>query len=124
MQKELDQDLEARRQRAIAQMDVVIDVLSAWRGRYEDDDRRAGLGWISNVLGGSAPEGGWLYDRRFRKVFGWDLRDDGIWRFHSEVRPDHWPLTRREFRLLASANGVSLPSRHATLYLSEQNPGG
>lgn len=111
-------DFEHRRAIAIAQLDVFIDVLSAWRNRYEDDERRAGLGWICDVLGGEWPEGGWLYDSRNRKVFGW-FGDGGTWHFRSEIRPDKWPLTRCEFRQLACRNGVVLPSRHATLYLEE-----
>lgn len=121
--------LNRRREIALARLDAYIDVTSAWRGRYEDDDRDACIAWICDVIGGEWPEGGWLYGKHAtEKIFGWYGNDRGQWCFRAKWRPASWPedrrhawpCTRKEFRELAHVNGVSLPSRHATLYLTEK----
>lgn len=123
----MDTDFDARRQRALAQVDLVIDVLSAWRDRYEDDDWHAHIDWIMSVIpetertdrhitgwlcvrGTATPGLGWRFDLT-KSTFCVDslcrsMR--GIW-FSS--------LTRRQFREAARRSNVCLPSRHATLYL-------
>lgn len=112
--------LEHRRRIALAQLDAFIDVTSAWRDRYEDDDWRAGLGWISDVIGQTSDyeNGGHLCDRQNVPSLAWKI-EKGVWRFGSLVKGYKWPMTRREFRKLAHENNVSLPSRHATLWLEE-----
>lgn len=114
----MPEELEVRRRRALAGLDAVIDVLSAWRGRYEDDDRPANIAWIVAVIPQTQadPQRGWLCvgDTAVPGI-GWEIRD-GAFHFRSLDRSP-WPATRRRFREIARANGVRLPACHATLYL-------
>lgn len=118
-------DLSGRREIALAQLDAVIDVLSAWRGRYEDDDRPAGIAWVMAVIPEceSAPERrGWLcVGGTARPGIGWAFRGGqfGLTSLCRSLKGLGWPVTRRQFREAARLSGVSLPARHATLYLSE-----
>lgn len=109
-----------RLEHARAGLDAYIDVLSAWRRRYEDDDLPASFHWIKRVISGGdwrKVKEGWLPYGCDKKLFGWYFAD-GKLHFRATVcRPAKWPMTRKEFRQLATDNGVSLPSRHATLYL-------
>jgi hypothetical protein len=120
---------ELRKQIALAQLGAFIDVASAWRGRYEDDDRPVGIGWIINLIpqieetygpepirrgwlcrdGTNTPSLGWYLDRAFHLC-----AIDANWKGKGLVE-----ITRRDFRDTARRNGVVLPSRHATLYLDE-----
>lgn len=120
-------EVEVRRERAICQLDVVIDVLSAWRGRYEDDDRPATTGWIKAVI----PEmeataeyrRGWLCVRGTADPgIGWQFRYDtgqfSVCSLCQSMRGVPFvELTRGQFRQAARDSGVCLPARHATLYL-------
>lgn len=119
------ESLQRRREIAIAQIDAFIDVASAWRGHYEDDEWNADLGWISQVIGETADHdaygyecGGVLRDGHNQPAMGWGIID-GKWRFGSLAKDYKWPMTRRQFRQLARKNDVSLPSRHAVLFLDE-----
>lgn len=117
--------IEYRRQIAIAQIDAVVDVLSAWRGRYEDDDRPATIDWLMAVIPQTSddPLEGVLYVAGTTTPgLGWRF-DGGLFRLASicgSLRGQPWPVSRRQFRDAAMASGVSLPSRHATLYLFEK----
>lgn len=118
---------EQQRQIALAQSSILIDVLSAWRGHYEDDDKPAGIAWIMGVIPevqASPERSGWLCVR--------DTATPGIgWRFHKgafclasldrSLRGLPWPVTRRQFRAAARASGVSLPACHATLHLDRRD---
>lgn len=105
---------DAQRRRTIAGLDAYIDVLCAWRGRYEDDERQATFAWMQRIM----PPLDRPNERVLDDKFGWRF-DGRRFLFGSRAKPHKWPLTRREFRDLARANGVTLPSAHATEYLRE-----
>ena len=116
-----------RVRRALAQLDTVIDVLSAWSGRYADDDRHANIDWIMAVIPEVEDSGerraGWLcMSGTATHGIGWQFTG-GVFSVHSvcgSMRGARWAdLTRGMFRAAAKASGVSLPSCHATLYLEE-----
>lgn len=119
---------EQRKQIALAQLDTFIAVTSGWIGHYGDDDRPVGINWIINLIpqieethGPCSIRRGWLCrDGTNVPSLGWYLDHA----FHlaaldGSIRGALTRLTRREFREAASRNGVTLPSRHATLYLDE-----
>jgi len=113
-------DLEHRRQIALAQLDVFIDVASAWRGRYEDDDMPATIAWITAVIPhlSDDPQRGWLcVSGTATPGIGWEIRS-GAFRLAAlhGTKGLSWPLTRKQFRSAARESGVGLPSRHATIY--------
>jgi hypothetical protein len=109
-------------ERAVSQLDVVIDVLSAWRDRYDDDDWPAGIGWIMDVIPQcqDEPRSGWLcVSGNSTPGIGWRLTSVfSVSSLCRSLRGHPWPFTRREFRRAARLSGVCLPSRHATLYLA------
>jgi len=122
---------DVRRQRAIAQLDCVIDVFSAWSGQYADDDQHADIAWIMAVV----PEmektteyrRGWLcVSGTAKQGIGWELHA-GQFRVCSLCRSIKGTvfieLTRKMFREAARKSGVSLPSKHATLYLDSTKGG-
>lgn len=118
-------DLERRRQIALSQLDIVIDVLSAWRGEYDDDGRPASIDWITAVIP-QEPGGrkmGWLpVAGTAQQGIGWAFIK-GAFALRSRcgtLAGLPFPVTRRQFRDAARASGVSLPPRHATLHLSEK----
>ena len=124
-----------RLRRAKAQADLLVDVLCSWRGRYEDDDRRADIGWIQAVIpeverrGEPGPDfyrAGWLcVDGTTTPGIGWKF-EAGKLHLASlcrSFRGVEWcKITRRIFRIAARNSGVTLPSRHATLYLVTGGP--
>jgi len=122
-----------RYRRAAATLDLWIDVLGAWAGRYEDDDMPADIDWILAVIPQQTPDPppaiqrGWLcVDRTATPGIGWECSDVGF-RLASLCGSFHglrWPVTRGQFRAAAKASGVSLPSRHATLHLLQADAKG
>lgn len=122
-----------RRERAIAQLDLVIDVLSAWSGSYRDDDAPATVRWIKEVIPQMAddPPRGWLnVGCTLQQGLGWMIRGGVFWLLRASGgqfwmppepidTPPHSCMTRRAFRAIARKEGVCLPSRHATLCLKE-----
>lgn len=118
----MDRELfEHRKRIALAQLDAFIDVTTAWRGRCEDDNLRAGLGWISEVIGRTSDyeNGGHLLNRDGEPALAWQI-EGGVWQFGSLVKGYKWPMTRRQFRNLAKQNGVSLPTRHVLIWHERQ----
>ena len=117
-------DFEQRRKIAAAQLDAVIDVLSGWRGHYEDDDELVTLEWLCIVIPIHLPLGklcGWLYvrDSATTQGIGW-ARISGRTVLRSQCGTLHdecGPVTRRQFREAARKSGVSLPARRATAFL-------
>lgn len=120
------------RQIAIARLDAAIDVMSAWRGRYEDDDRPVTKDWVyklcpplptgplrhklcgvlmvkdsADVQGIGFMVRGRTYELVLRSRCGTlqSLQEAGV------------TVTRKQFREAARKSGVSLPPEHATLYL-------
>jgi hypothetical protein len=117
-------DWEHRKHIALCQLDVVIDVLSAWRGSYDDDDRPATIEWIKQII--PQQEGdklmGWLHvSGTTRQGIGW-AKIGGQYVLRSRCGTLDglpWPVTRKQFREAARLSGVSLPARHATIHLDE-----
>lgn len=122
-------ELESRRERAIAQLDLVIDLYSFWRGRYEDDDRPAGIEWITEVIPRLTDDpypSGWIctkgpFGPTETPGIGWRIKGGGfsVASLDRSLRGVVWPPTRKQFRAAARASGVSLPICHATLFLKE-----
>lgn len=114
------ESLEHRRILAMSQLDAFIDVCSAWRGHYKDDEWIAWREWISAVIGRTSDytEGGHLVNKQNEPALAWKV-EDGRWLFGSLDKSYTWPMTRLQFRKLSQRNGVSLPSRHATLWIAE-----
>jgi hypothetical protein len=122
-----EMNADPRVRRALAQCDLLIDIYSAWLGRYEDDDRHADIDWIMAIV----PEmeateqrrRGWLcVSGTGTPGIGWQLDDHGwlVGSLCGSMRGyPYTRLTRGQFRAAAKASGVSLPSRHATLYLDQ-----
>lgn len=125
---------EHRKAIALAGLDVYIDVLGAWGGRYEDDDRPVTKWWAARVcpLLKSGKACGVLFVKDVAEVQGIGYMVCGltyklVLRSRcgtlQEIQGRGEVVTRRQFRQAASASGVSLPSCHATLYLSEPTEG-
>lgn len=126
--------LEHRRQVALHQLDAFIDVMSGWRCRYEDDDWHAGIGWIMAVIPEDADRGddwkrGWLcVTATLTPGIGWRFLGPtgSVFAVSSLCRSlrgtPFTEITRKQFRSAAEQSGVTLPSRHATLYLSDPEP--
>lgn len=114
---------EAERRRAIAGLNLYIDVLSSWLGRYEDDDRPASIAFITAVIPQieDNPPRGWLCVRGTATPgIGWRCETAfGISSLCRSFRGTQWPVTRRLFREAARKSGVCLPSRHATWHLDK-----
>lgn len=119
---------DVRLNRARAQADLLVDVLSAWRGRYEDDDRHADIRWITTVIPeterSESPwyKAGWLCRNGTQiPALGWKLTSNFQLASldRSFIGVPFQGITRGQFRKAARSNGVSLPACHATLYLIE-----
>src|SRR6185437_3060193 len=126
------EELRRRRKIALARLDACIDVLCAWRGRYEDDGRPVTLWWVSELIPPADPRKlcGWLCVTNWlgadtgAQGIGWAVID-GRLVLRSRcgtLQAAVGPVTRRQFREAAQRSGVSLPARHATLYLREGCP--
>jgi hypothetical protein len=118
--------MDRRREIAITALDAYIDVLCAWRGRYEDDERPVGIAWIMDLIPECQPEPrrGWLCVKDTETPgIGWELTS--VFRLCSLSRSfrgmDFCAINRRQFREAAKASGVVLPPMHATLYLREKS---
>lgn len=119
------EELQRRREVALAQLDAFIDVSQGWRCRFEDDDWKCSIAWISDVIGKTSDyeNGGHLETRDREPALAWKI-ENGRWYFGSLDKSyksigHPWDLTRKQFRDLAKRNNVSLPSIHSTLWLRE-----
>lgn len=112
------EEFERRKEIALAQLGAFVDVASAWRGRYEDDDEPASWGWLKKVTPQCQEEpftAGWLCKSGTAiQAIGWKI-DQAIYvcdlAGHLKGK---WPFTRRVFREAACINGVCLPLAHVT----------
>lgn len=118
-------EFEIRKRRALAGLDAFIDVASAWRGRYEDDDQPAGIAWITAVIPEmeTDPQRGWLcVSGTATPGIGWWFRGGTfcLGSLSRSLKGLPWPVTRRQFREAARLSGVSLPACHTTIYLTTE----
>ena len=114
---------ERRRELTLAGLTAVIDVLSAWRGRHEDDDRPAGIRFFLAVIPqmSADPKRGWLCAAGADDpVIGWEF-SGGQFKVYSRCRSFRGrplpEITRGEVRAAVRRCGASLPSYHATVGL-------
>lgn len=110
---------ERRREIALAGLTAAIDVLSAWRGRYEDDDRPAGIRFFTAVMPQmqADPKRGWLCAVGTNEpAIGWELGSQ--FRVYSRCRSfrglPFTAITRGDVRAAIRKSGASLPACHAT----------
>ncbi|WP_439624130.1 hypothetical protein [Gemmata sp.] len=119
---------EYRRQIAIARLDVAIDVMIAWRGRYEDDERPVTKAWVIQLCPTLRPGKlcGVLMVNNTVDVQGIGYMVCGhtyklVLRSRcgtlQKLQAAGATVTRGQFREAAQKSGVSLPAEHATLYL-------